>query len=246
MTAVRQSATIDWSLNESVRAAIRAKVRRLLARYDYPPDKEERAVELILEQAEMFAGAEPTAPPERAARPAAVHPFRRVDEIPAAERDRTWVPIFSLEAAAGAFGSGAAVEPDGWAELPRSRRGDGLFVARVVGQSMEPRIPDGAWCLFRAPVEGSRQGRILLVEHRDIADPDTGGSYTVKRYRSEKAPGDDDSWKHTAVRLEPLNPAYQPIVIAASEAGDVRVIGELIEVLGSAAASVPTEGGDSR
>lgn len=57
---VRESATIDWNLKDSVRAAMRAKIRRLLARYDYPPDKEERAVELVLEQAEMFAAAEDT------------------------------------------------------------------------------------------------------------------------------------------------------------------------------------------
>jgi type I restriction enzyme R subunit len=55
VTSVRQSATIDWNLKESVRAAMRTKVRRLLARYDYPPDLEERAVELVLEQAELFA-----------------------------------------------------------------------------------------------------------------------------------------------------------------------------------------------
>ncbi|QHG85246.1 type I restriction endonuclease subunit R (plasmid) [Rhodococcus rhodochrous] len=54
--AVRASATIDWNLKESVRAAMRSKVRRLLARYDYPPDFEEMAVELVLEQAELFAG----------------------------------------------------------------------------------------------------------------------------------------------------------------------------------------------
>ena len=52
---VRESASIDWNLKESVRAGMRAKVRRLLAKYDYPPDKEARAVELILEQAELFA-----------------------------------------------------------------------------------------------------------------------------------------------------------------------------------------------
>ena len=33
----------------------RTRVRRLLAKYDYPPDLEERAVELVLEQAELFA-----------------------------------------------------------------------------------------------------------------------------------------------------------------------------------------------
>jgi type I restriction enzyme R subunit len=53
--AVQQSATIDWSVKESVRAAMRSKIRRLLAKYDYPPDHEERAIELILEQAELFA-----------------------------------------------------------------------------------------------------------------------------------------------------------------------------------------------
>lgn len=57
VNAVRESATIDWNLKESVRAGLRAKVKRLLARYDYPPDKEERAIELVLEQAELFASA---------------------------------------------------------------------------------------------------------------------------------------------------------------------------------------------
>jgi type I restriction enzyme R subunit len=58
VTAVRESATIDWNLKESVQAGLRAKVKRLLARYDYPPDKEERAIELVLEQAQLFADAE--------------------------------------------------------------------------------------------------------------------------------------------------------------------------------------------
>jgi type I restriction enzyme R subunit len=53
--SIRQSATIDWNLKESVRAAMRTKIRRLLAKYDYPPDLEEQAVELVLEQAELFA-----------------------------------------------------------------------------------------------------------------------------------------------------------------------------------------------
>ena len=55
VVAVRESATIDWSLKESVRASMRSKVRRLLAKYDYPPDAEDAAVELVLEQAEHLA-----------------------------------------------------------------------------------------------------------------------------------------------------------------------------------------------
>jgi type I restriction enzyme R subunit len=53
--AVRSSATIDWNLKESAKAGMRSKVRKLLARYDYPPDHEDKAVELVLQQAELFA-----------------------------------------------------------------------------------------------------------------------------------------------------------------------------------------------
>ncbi|CEG86307.1 type I restriction endonuclease subunit R [Propionibacterium freudenreichii] len=56
--AVRESATIDWNLKNSARAAMRSKVRRLLARYDYPPDAAAKAIELVLEQAELFAKGE--------------------------------------------------------------------------------------------------------------------------------------------------------------------------------------------
>ena len=65
----------------------------------------------------------------------------------------------------------------------------GVFVAQVVGGSMEPAIPDGAWCLFRAPVAGTRQGKTVLVQLRDATDPETGQRYTVKRYKSEKVTG---------------------------------------------------------
>ncbi len=53
--AIRSSVTIDWNLKDSVKAAIRSKIRRLLAKYDYPPDREEKAIELVLQQAELFA-----------------------------------------------------------------------------------------------------------------------------------------------------------------------------------------------
>ncbi|EFV90135.1 type I site-specific deoxyribonuclease, HsdR family protein [Dietzia cinnamea P4] len=52
---VRRSATIDWNVKESARAQMRTKVRRLLAVNGYPPDLEEQAVDLVLEQAELFA-----------------------------------------------------------------------------------------------------------------------------------------------------------------------------------------------
>lgn len=51
---LRQSITVDWSARESVRATLRLMVKRILRKYKYPPDQQERAVELVLQQAEAL------------------------------------------------------------------------------------------------------------------------------------------------------------------------------------------------
>ena len=53
--AVKKNATIDWTVKESVRARLRAEVRRLLRKHGYPPDKQEKATQTVLEQAEFLA-----------------------------------------------------------------------------------------------------------------------------------------------------------------------------------------------
>jgi len=52
---VRKNVTIDWSVKESSRAKLRTMVRRLLRKYGYPPDKQEKATQTVLEQAELIA-----------------------------------------------------------------------------------------------------------------------------------------------------------------------------------------------
>ncbi|MCY4164120.1 MAG: type I restriction endonuclease subunit R, partial [bacterium] len=52
---VRNSVTIDWTLRENVRADIRSKVKRILRTHDYPPDKQEQATLIVLEQAEVLS-----------------------------------------------------------------------------------------------------------------------------------------------------------------------------------------------
>jgi type I restriction enzyme R subunit len=52
---VRRNASIDWDKKEQVRASLRRHIRLLLARYKYPPDKQEAAVLLVLQQAETVA-----------------------------------------------------------------------------------------------------------------------------------------------------------------------------------------------
>jgi phage repressor protein C with HTH and peptisase S24 domain len=109
----------------------------------------------------------------------------------------------------------------------------GMFVARVIGDSMEPLIPANSYCLFRAPQGGSRQGRRLLVWHAGVTDPEMGGQYTVKVYESEKQ-ATEEGWQHTRITLKPLNPNYEPIVLTPSDDGDVRVLAEFVEVVGAA------------
>jgi type I restriction enzyme R subunit len=46
--------TIDWTVRESARARLRVIVRRLLRKYGYPPDKQEKATLTVLEQAELL------------------------------------------------------------------------------------------------------------------------------------------------------------------------------------------------
>ena len=52
---VRNNVTIDWTLRESARANLRRLVRRLLTRHGYPPDKQPKAVQTVLEQAEVLS-----------------------------------------------------------------------------------------------------------------------------------------------------------------------------------------------
>jgi type I restriction enzyme, R subunit len=52
---IRNSVTIDWTQRESVQAEIRLKVKKILRKYGYPPDREKRATETVLEQAGIIA-----------------------------------------------------------------------------------------------------------------------------------------------------------------------------------------------
>lgn len=54
VATVRRSVTIDWTVRENARAKIRVMVKRILRKYGYPPDKQEKATQTVLEQAEVL------------------------------------------------------------------------------------------------------------------------------------------------------------------------------------------------
>jgi SOS-response transcriptional repressor LexA len=192
-----------------------------------------KEIDEVIEQHGGWPGAFQTGEAKAAA--AKVIPLRpRSVEPKPEERYVTCVPLVPLKAAAGAFSGPQHIDDDGfeWVEVEsRQRLRKGMFVAQVVGKSMEPAIPDGAFCLFRAPVEGTRQGKTVLVQLRDATDPETGQRYTVKRYESEKA-AKGDTWRHERITLKPLNPDFEPVVLTGNDEGELRVIAELVEVLG--------------
>ena len=55
VATVRNNLTIDWTLRESVRAQLRVLVKRILRKHGYPPDKQEKATQTVLEQAELLS-----------------------------------------------------------------------------------------------------------------------------------------------------------------------------------------------
>ena len=141
----------------------------------------------------------------------------------------THIPRYSVAVAAGKFLENEEIAEEGWEEGPPDLKlSDQMFAARIEGQSMEPLIPDGSLCIFRAGVAGSRQGKLVLVEALGRGANDR---YTVKRYRSEKVQDAAGNWAHAKIILEPLNPEFQAWELDPREAEDLRVIAEFVCVL---------------
>jgi SOS-response transcriptional repressor LexA len=137
---------------------------------------------------------------------------------------RTHLPRYSLQVAAGKFLENDEVSEQGWIEAPQDLRlSPDMFVAQIAGHSMEPLIPDGSLCVFRAGVTGSRVGRLVLAEDREA------NAFAVKRYKSEKA-DTDEGWRHERIRLESLNPGY-PSWDLDPDDEKYRILAEFIRVL---------------
>jgi SOS-response transcriptional repressor LexA len=135
--------------------------------------------------------------------------YREHVEDSPVQRFATHLPLFSLRAAAGGLGDEMLSEAEDWVPAPEGMHlSPDLFVAHAEGRSMEPRIPDGSLNLFRLHPAGSRQGKILLIERFGVLD--RSARYTIKRYTSRKKETAEDEWHHEQVRLEPLNPEFEP------------------------------------
>lgn len=142
-----------------------------------------------------------------------------------------YLPLYTLQAACGKFSEWQQVEEEGWIKVEGiGKLNPGMFIVRANGHSMEPRIKDGDLCVFRTGIVGSRNGKIVLVQHREHYDFEYGGSYSIKKYSSEKKyDPETEEWTHECIILHPLNQNYSSLQIKDEEG--FIVIGEFVGIV---------------
>jgi transcriptional regulator with XRE-family HTH domain len=142
--------------------------------------------------------------------------------VQGARAPRGTVPVIELGGAGELFEAGRPPVPAGWMKVDaRSRALPGAFVAQVHGDAMAPRIPEGAWALFRRPGPGNRRGRVFLVEACGARD---SRSHTLQFVETTTVRG------QSRMVLRGLNPAHPPRVLDAARSG-VRIVAEFVRVI---------------
>jgi len=145
------------------------------------------------------------------------------------------IPYYDIAVAAGDFSETQVDEHPEWLRLEDgSRISNDYFACKVVGESMNKRIPSGSICLFSKNTAGSNQGKIVLAAHSKFKDSDFGSGLTIKQYSSIKKVDGEFDWTHESVRLEPLSndSSFEPIILTADEVGELRIVGEFVRVIG--------------
>ena len=227
---IRNDVTIDWTVKETIQARIRRDVKRVLRKYDYPPDKQEKATQTVLEQANLICkdwADELTLSDDKS-----ISFFSDIisdDELDNSDKYDSFLPVYTLQAVATAFSDEQCPELIGWKKISIGKKLDKhMFIAQVVGKSMEPTIVDGSFCIFRFDHGGSRNGKVVLVESRQVTDPETNQKYTIKRYSSEKEYFDNGTWQHKKIMLSPDNKEFNDIFLEDVLPDEFKVIAEFV------------------
>ncbi len=143
------------------------------------------------------------------------------------------IPLYDFYAAAGSFSEMQSEKSFSQIKVPKKYSLDpDYFACKVIGESMNKRIPNGSISIFKKYTGGSRSGKILLIENFDTQDPDFNSAFTVKTYASQKTVS-EEGWEHLEILLKPnsYDQSYKDIVIDAENANEMNIIGEFIEVL---------------
>ena len=144
------------------------------------------------------------------------------------------IPLVDFSAAAGDFTDTQFQAELTWIVPPNNFliKKD-YFVCKVLGESMNKRIPNGSYCLFKKDEGGTRNGKIALVQTVNFKDSEFGSGYTIKEYHSTKAIVDGD-WRHESIILKPLSndEGYEEIVLSEDDQVQLKVVGIFLDVIG--------------
>jgi uncharacterized protein len=143
------------------------------------------------------------------------------------------LPIYDIKVAATNFTDPQYFGEFNWAELPMQvSPKKGYFIAQVIGESMNRKIPNGSYCLFEEYTAGSRNGEIVLAECTSIQDGDYGSGYTIKEYSSTKSIT-EESFSHESIILKPLSydDTFENIVLSEDEITKFTIRGIFKKVL---------------
>ena len=143
------------------------------------------------------------------------------------------IPLYDFYAAAGNFSHMQSEKTFSEIEVPEKYSLDSdYFACKVIGESMNKRIPNDSICIFKKYSGGSRSGKILLIENYDKQDPDFNSAFTVKTYASQKNVSEEGR-EHLEVLLKPnsYDLSYEDLVITSDNAAEMNIVGEFIKVL---------------
>jgi DUF2075 family protein len=143
------------------------------------------------------------------------------------------IPLVDISAAAGNFSDLQQHSELTWIEPPFNVSvKNGYFICKVIGESMNKKILNGSYCLFKKDEGGTRNGKIVLVESTNIHDSEFGSGYTVKEYHSKWSFSNDER-KHESIVLKPLSTDtdYSEIELSEDEFNNYRVVGIFEKVI---------------
>jgi superfamily II DNA or RNA helicase/HKD family nuclease/phage repressor protein C with HTH and peptisase S24 domain len=143
------------------------------------------------------------------------------------------IPLYDFYAAAGTFSEIQSDKDFTLIEGPENiKPNNGYFACKIIGESMNRVIPNGSTCLFKPYNGGSRNGEIVLVENRDVQDPDFNSAFTIKTYSSVKEVT-EFGYQHVTISLRPnsFDSSYKKIEINEENAQNMRIHGIFVKVL---------------
>jgi len=128
------------------------------------------------------------------------------------------IPATTLRAAGVALAAGKAIEAKAHVQLPGRRAAEkGAFLVRVVGSAMDPKLPDGSWCLFRAPAAKPAWGHVVLAA---VNSGDSGPTFVIRQIDKKGARG--------GVTLSALVPGYPTLELRSDE---VHVLADFVRIV---------------